>query len=365
MLGVRAVAGMPQLFVKIKDGVLVLAIAKYVDDILISAYSDEWLQFARDGISQCYDVGSWNETPDEIDVNATQVFQNPHGVEIHSKRMSKEIDFVLLSPNRRKDIASEVSKMEQRSVRTLAGKLGYIGVCKSPLAGFAASFIQQIIPRMTIAGVKFANGIAKDALKRSNSITYLNPSKEERSSETIVVFSDAGFPHKGVEKKVAQEGCIFGIAYGMKKNSIFHTLGWISRKQRRVSHSSGQAETIAAVTSLGCGMNVQSVWCSITSQKLPTTLVVDNLGLHRCLLTQSKPTDTAMLNDIHALRLDYEAKVVDNVSWISGVLNPANSLTKPHAGETSGLLESLLGDGRLPVDVDCYFPRGIEKHEEC
>lgn len=45
-------------------------------------------------------------------------------------------------------------------------------------------------------------------------------------------------------------------------------------------------------------------------------------------------------------------------------MNPADSLTKAHAGETSGMLETLLGDGRLPMDVDVYFVKGNEKCEE-
>lgn len=237
-------------------------------------------------------------------VNATLVSQDESGVKMDSMRTSKAIDLVMLTPARRKDISSDVSKLEQKAVRTMAGKLGYLGVCSSPIAGFAASFIQQIVPRMTIAGVKVANGIARDALRRNNSIAYIQPSEEEVKEARIAVFSDAGFPHIGVEKRVAQEGCIFGISYGVKKNSIFHAIGWISRKQRRVSHSSGQAETIAAVTSLGCGLNLQSVWHDIMGHRLPITLVIDNLGLQRCLLTQSRPTDNAMLKDVHALRLD-------------------------------------------------------------
>jgi len=88
---------------------------------------------------------------------------------------------------------------------------------------------------MTIAGVKYANGIARDVLKRDMRITYLRPCDTERKMACIVVFSDAGFPRTDVEKKVAQEGNIVGVAFGRSKGSIFHTISWISRKQRRVS----------------------------------------------------------------------------------------------------------------------------------
>lgn len=75
----------------------------------------------------------------------------------------------------------------------------------------------------------------------------------------IFVFSDAELLYKWKEKRLDQDSCIYGIAYGVKKNALFQTLGWIFRKQHRASHTSRQEETVAAVKTLGCGRNVQSV----------------------------------------------------------------------------------------------------------
>ncbi len=112
-------------------------------------------------------------------------------------------------------------------------------------------------------------------------------------------FSDAGFPHPGENKKVAQEGCVFGVSFGTKKGSKFHTLGWLSRKQRRVSNSSGQAEAIAAITSFGCALNARTVWENITGEQLPIILVVDSLGLHKSLATQSQATENVTSTRLH------------------------------------------------------------------
>lgn len=79
------------------------------------------------------------------------------------------------------------------------------------MAMFAASFIEQIIPKMSIAGGKYANGIIRDILRRSNQVTYLRPSN--------VTFSDEGFPYRGDNKRVSGIYCIFRKFYSSKNKT--------------------------------------------------------------------------------------------------------------------------------------------------
>ncbi len=53
---------------------------------------------------------------------------------------------------------------------------------------------------------------------------------------------------------------------------------------------------------------------------------------------------------IHSLRLDYE--LIDVVSWIEGSKNPANPLTKPHAGDSTSILEEMLRSGLFAMRRD-------------
>lgn len=204
VLKLEVVIGMPQLFIRKEKGRLVMIVAKYVNDILIAALNDEWLNYSRKGIDQCFEIGSLKQIPHEIDVNGTEVEKKPIGVILQSVKKGKEIKTVELSPARGKDITSEITKLEQREIGSMAGKLGYAGVCSMPIAAFGASFIQQMTPKMTIAGVKVANGIALDAIKKGSKILYNSIDKDSRKDAQIVVFSDADFPHQGVTKKVTQ-----------------------------------------------------------------------------------------------------------------------------------------------------------------
>ena len=193
-------------------------------------------------------------------------------------------------------------------------ELSYLGVSTSPLASFASSYIQQRIPQMNIAGLKHANGIVKDFVKRDSTITNLRSAKEQRIVSLVIAFSETAYPHQGQQEEVAQEGFIIGIAYGLEKGRIFHTLAWLSRKQQRVSASSLQAEGIAALTSIGYALHVQQVLSEMIGIKLPVNLVLDSLCLRKTLATQATPKDMSTASDIHGLSLDYESGVINKVS---------------------------------------------------
>ena len=107
-------------------------------------------------------------------------------------------------------------------------KLGYLGVRALPVSAFVSSFIQQLLLEMHVSGVKLANSIERDVLRRSNEIVYERPEFAERNNARMVPFSRAGYSQNNERKKVDQKGRIYGIPMGVKKDSIFHAIGWTS-----------------------------------------------------------------------------------------------------------------------------------------
>ena len=103
---------------------------------------------------------------------------------------------------------------------------------------------------------------------------------------------------------------------------------------------------------------------NVTGVGLPITLVIDILGLHKTLSTQATPTDMSIATEVNALRMDYESGTVDSISWIEGKRNTADPLTKPLAGDTTGILEDKLSTGRLQSDVDVLRGYGKALQEE-
>ena len=271
---------------------------------------------------------------------------------LHMRHFQRnEIELFNISPPRRRQVEARLAATEIREVRRIAGKLGYLGTGVSPFASFAASFLQQCIAFMTIAKLTNANGIIRDVLRHTTVISYPRPSNEEQKYARIVCFSDAGYCNP-VEKKRAQEGCIFGIAFGTQTGDIFHTIGYVSRSQKRLSQSSAAAETIAATMEFGYASNLQRAYLQLNGSRLPLTLVLDSKGLHTSFSTEREPRDPSVMSDVAILREAYVTGEIDVIAWVPGTENPADPLKKPHPGHTADILAFMLSEGRLPVNVD-------------
>ena len=161
---------------------------------------------------------------------------------------------------------------------------------------------------MKVAGLKHVNGIVKDVIKRASSKMHLRPGKEGIDDSQVIKFTHARYTHRGEGKRIGKEGCIIRIAYRLRKGSIFHTLAWLSRKQRRGSTLGIQADAISGVTSLGYAIQSRIVLQDIAGKNLPITLLVDSLGLHKTLATQATWKGMSAMYEIHSLRLDLKVE---------------------------------------------------------
>ena len=115
------------------------------------------------------------------------------------------------------------------------------------------------------------------------------------------------------------------------------------------------------MTALGCALNAQSMWRSLTVEKLLVAVFVDSSGLQKCLVTQSNHSYAAMMNDIHELRSDYDEGVFRHTldKWKRKPIRPFD---KTLSDETSSIMDSLFRDGRIPMDID--DSRTIEKNKQ-
>ena len=75
-------------------------------------------------------------------------------------------------------------------------------------------------------------------------------------------------------------------------------------------------------------------------------------GLHTSFASERDPRDPSSIAEVAVLREAYLSGEIDVITWVPGTQNPANPLTKPHAGKTAAILEKFLTEGRLQVDVD-------------
>ena len=71
-----------------------------------------------------------------MDVNSTEVFKTTMSNVASSRGLKSEIEVAKISTSRKKNITCPRNEREVRCVRSLAGKLGHLGVATSPLASF-------------------------------------------------------------------------------------------------------------------------------------------------------------------------------------------------------------------------------------
>lgn len=102
--------------------------------------------------------------------------------------------------------------------------MGYFETAVSPLYAFLASDMQQMLPRMTTAGIQYANGLTQVILRIVLVLCYLRPNEEERQIERIACDTDFRFLHEGIQKSCTRK-FNYGIALRTKNDCKFHTIG--------------------------------------------------------------------------------------------------------------------------------------------
>ncbi len=154
--------------------------------------------------------------------------------------------------------------------------------------------------------MKKANAITRDALKRDPTMSYIQSSVQEKAAAMVSVFSDASL------KKVAQEGCIAGIAFGSDVDRIFYTIAPQSHKQYRVVGS----DFFGGYSSGLCAIYPRILHGDDRSENL-TDVFVDSKCLHRCLAAQSTPNDRGVIADVHLPRAEFESGSISDIIWVS------------------------------------------------
>ncbi len=89
---------------------------------MIATRTEDILKTVEGGLKQAVEIGDWKQYPETLDVNSTEVAQKRGSVTFSAERLRKEIELVVLSPDRRKHIASNCDEREVRSVRSMTEK---------------------------------------------------------------------------------------------------------------------------------------------------------------------------------------------------------------------------------------------------
>ena len=156
-----------------------------------------------------------------------------YSISVHMQEFMETISPIPLSKTRCKEHEGKCTTQELMGFLSLAGKLNYIGHGVLPPSSLFSSKLQECIGDLRVFHLKEAN-VALVQVKRlcpTLEFKSIENSFEALKSAHLLSFSDTSTG----ASSYGQTGFLTGPFF---HNSTFHTLGWYSGKQNRVSFSS-------------------------------------------------------------------------------------------------------------------------------
>jgi hypothetical protein len=226
----------------------------------------------------------------------------------------------------------------QHDLKSLAGKVNWLGHMVSPAATFVSSYTQQRIPEQHTSVIKDVNGALKEMKRSAAEFAYTPGQRKMMLSEwKVFAFSDAGYP---VGKQTAYPQ--LGLCYGIMNDEQMFILGWESRKCKRIAYSVSHAEIFAVLQAFSCCQWLQSFVNEVESVILGIRLFVDSRVVWDLVNSSNLSFEKYMLPYVQSLRHVRATGELEDIVWIKGSANLADPLTKRGSISTMALLEQVL-----------------------
>jgi hypothetical protein len=165
----------------------------------------------------------------------------------------------------------------------------------------------------------------------------------------IAVFVDASFASN--RDGSSQIGYIVCLRDARGKCNVIHSS---STKSKRVARSTLTAEIFALLDGFDCGY-VLKVWLErLFNKSLELHILTDSRTAYHTVTTLVITRERRLMVDLHLLREAYENREITRISWITGLSNPADGLTKV---KHNGRLEVLLRSNAILIEAAGWVDR--------
>jgi Reverse transcriptase (RNA-dependent DNA polymerase) len=133
---------------------------------------------------------------------------------------------------------------------------------------------------------------------------------------------------------------------------------WTSTKCKRVTRSVLASEIYGMVGGFDLGFCIKATINEVCDRlgisPLPLVICTDSLSVYQCLVQLGSTTEKRLMIDIMSLREAYENREIDEIRWIHGEDNPADSMTKKSA---NGALERLVTFNKTTIRLQGWVRR--------
>lgn len=351
-MGLLSVVQVPQLFYLMEGGILVLIVAKVVDDILVGGHDEIRKRFIK-RLAEVYKIGTIVHLPGSFRFFGLTVEQEENAdIRISAEDKLQDISPYTLTRPRRKSSQEPLTSVELYSFQSVNGSLGFLGMTVSPFAAFASSHLQQTENGPTVQSLVHQSNILKIVQRMGSVSTFVRPEQQETLELAVLIFADAGRP-----SSCGQLGYVGGLLIGpLCHGSIIHTITWASHLSKRPVKSIASAEVLAAGDAIDDGKLIANVYKVLLGIDVHLYVVVDSKDLFSSLSTCRTPEDKSILADVQLLRYNFETHNLNQLIWIPGSANPADPLTKRDS-PLMDTLQIMLFDGTLPLDFAKFESR--------
>lgn len=219
--------GVSQLYIqRDKNGMPTIILAKVTDDLLMAGDKIGMENLVED-IKKRFELRKVI-IGENITFNGGDIRQAHDGsVTLDMDSYVQSICFIKVSPARRKFRKEATTEKEVHDYRTLAGEFLWLVSATLPQASYFASYMQQQIPRLTVAELIEANSILKSLKDLNAVLKYRVPGNTDNVD--VLTFSDDSF-NISKSTRYSQTGFLTVVYFNDDKRT-YQLVDWSSTKQ--------------------------------------------------------------------------------------------------------------------------------------
>lgn len=176
----------------------------------------------------------------------------------------------------------------------------------------------------------------------------------------LFVFVDASFAN--LQDLSSQGGYTIMIGTETKTDEDFtikaNLVHASSTKIKRVTRSALASEVYGMADSSDMAIALSTTLNRMMKEhnlpRIPIILCTDSYSLYECIVKLGTTKEKRLMIDIMALRQSYERREIQEIRWINGKDNPADSMTK---AKDNGAFETFLRTNKLNIRVEGWVKR--------
>ena len=335
-LGLKQSRYDPAVFIDMgKDGVAKGIVGTHVDDFLLAG-TKGWRSDLTEKIRQHFQLGKVEES--DFLYCGHRITSQAGNIVLSQKEFADEVKPLVIDPARKKQGDSPITDKERSTIRSYAGKLGWLGRTTRPDLLFAQIEASTAVTKATVNDLKkLAKAVSR--IPASESVMRVPKLPSDVKEWKLQLFTDAAW------KNLGEAGSTAGKVLYISGAGVSYPVYWGAHKLRRVCHSSQTAEIMALNEGLNDSVLIKELIQEFTGVQVEMEAIIDNKNAYGALTSNTAPADKRLKCEVAGAREAIMSGEVKRIKLVSGKKQLADALTKGKADSTDILISVQTGIG--------------------